>query len=274
MGLKKRTADAGVLNLLSLTSPAAPECKAMISVSLDLAVFVFGTFAAAFVTGLVGFAFGMVAAGIWLHALTPLQATTLIIAYALLVQSYAVWKLRRAILLPRLLPFVIGSAAGIPGALAVLEWVPAVYMRTGIGVLLILFSLYNLARPKLPDLREMGVASDAGIGLLNGVLGGSTGLAGILPMIWCGLRGWTRDEQRAVFQPTAVATFLLSIAILGGTGLVTPDIVQLFLIGLPALVAGTLLGWVLYGKLNEAWFRRIVLSLLLISGTMLLATGR
>ena len=59
----------------------------MISISLDLAVFLFGTFAAAFVTGLVGFAFGMVAAGVWLHALTPLQATTLIIAYALLVEA-------------------------------------------------------------------------------------------------------------------------------------------------------------------------------------------
>ena len=237
-------------------------------------VFLFGTFAAAFVTGLVGFAFGMVAAGVWLHALTPLQATTLIIAYALLVQGYAVWKLRRAIRLPRLLPFVVGSAVGIPGALAVLEWVPAVYMRTGVGVLLILFSLYNLARPKLPDLSEVGIAPDAGVGFLNGVVGGSTGLAGILPMIWCGLRGWTRDEQRAVFKPTAVATFLMSIAVFGGAGLVTPETVRLFLIGLPVLLAGTLLGWALYGKLDEAWFRRIVLALLLISGTMLLMTGR
>ena len=93
-------------------------------------------------------------------------------------------------------------------------------------------------------------------------------------MIWCGLRGWTRDEQRAVFQPTAVATFLMSIAVFGGVGLVTPETVQLFLIGLPVLLAGTLLGWALYGKLDEAWFRRIVLALLLISGTMLLMTGR
>jgi uncharacterized membrane protein YfcA len=245
----------------------------MVPVPFELVVFLAGTFAAAFVTGLAGFAFGMVAAGIWLHALTPVQTTTLILAYGLLVQGYAVWKLRRSIDLRRLLPFVVGSAIGIPGALAVLEWVPAAYLRKGIGVLLILFGLYNLARPKLPEMRNAGTAADAGVGVLNGVLGGSTGLAGILPMIWSGLRGWTRDEQRAVFQPTGVATFLMSILVFGGAGFVTLDTIRLLLIGLPVLVVGTLLGWALYGKLDEASFRKVVLVLLLISGAMLLATG-
>jgi uncharacterized membrane protein YfcA len=48
-----------------------------VTVPFDLAIFLLGTFAAAFVTGLAGFAFGMVAAGIWLFALTPAQTTTL-----------------------------------------------------------------------------------------------------------------------------------------------------------------------------------------------------
>jgi hypothetical protein len=47
-----------------------------LAVPFDLTIFLIGTFAAAFVTGLAGFAFGMVAAGIWLFALTPVQTTT------------------------------------------------------------------------------------------------------------------------------------------------------------------------------------------------------
>jgi uncharacterized membrane protein YfcA len=78
-------------------------------------------FAAAFVTGLAGFAFGMVAAGIWLFALTPVQTTTLILAYALLVQGYSTWRSRRAILPSRLWPFVVGSAVGIPAGIVILE---------------------------------------------------------------------------------------------------------------------------------------------------------
>src|ERR1700758_5514577 len=82
--------------------------------SLDLAIFLFGTIAAAFVTGLSGFAFGMVAAAIWFYVLPPPQASALIAAYALLVQGYAVWKLRRLLDLHRLVPFILGSALGIP----------------------------------------------------------------------------------------------------------------------------------------------------------------
>jgi len=244
------------------------------AVLLDLVIFLLGTFAAAFVTGLAGFAFGMVAAGIWLFALTPAQTTTLIVAYALLVQGYSTWRLRRTILLPRLLPFVVGSAIGIPVGIAVLELASALHLRTGVGVLLIAFSLFNLLRPKMPDLRSVGRVADTGVGFLNGVLGGSTGLGGILPTMWCVLRGWPRDEHRSVSQPAAVATFAMSLLAFGGMGLVTPETAKLFLIGLPALAAGTLLGWLLYGKLDEAAFRKVVLVLLLVSGLAIASAGR
>lgn len=240
----------------------------------DLAIFWVGTFAAAFVTALAGFAFGMVATAIWLYALTPIQATALIVAYALLVQGYAVWKLRHALNARRLLPFIVGSAVGIPAGVFVLKWASPPDLRGAVGVLLIVFSLYNLIRPKLPEVKEAGVALDTTVGVLNGLLGGSTGLGGILPTIWCGLRGWSKDEQRAVFQPTAVATFLLIIVWLGGTGTITADISRLFAIGLPALIAGTWLGWKLYGRLDEAAFRKAILYLLLVSGVALVTTWR
>jgi len=244
------------------------------AVPFDLVIFLLGTFAAAFVTGLAGFAFGMVAAGIWLFALTPIQTTTLMVAYALLVQGYSTWKLRRAIIPSRLLPFVVGSAIGIPAGIAILEQASAVHLRTGVGALLIAFSLYNLLRPKMPDMKNVGRVADSGIGVLNGVLGGATGLGGILPTLWCVLRGWPRDEHRAVSQPTAVATFALTLIAFGGLGLVTPETTRLFLIGLPALVSGTLLGWSLYGKLDEVAFRKVVLVLLLVSGVAIVVTGR
>jgi uncharacterized membrane protein YfcA len=241
--------------------------------SFELAIFLGGTLAAAFVTGLAGFAFGMVAASIWLYALTPLQASILIVAYGLLVQGYAVWKLRHSLNFYRLAPFILGSAMGIPAGIAALRWTSPVHLRIGVGVLLVSFSLYNLVRPQLPKMRGVGRGADSAVGFLNGVLGGATGLAGILPTIWTGLRGWSRDEQRAVFQPTAVATFLMTILALGGVGAITVDTMRLFLLGLPALVIGSVLGWVLYGKLDEVAFRRIVLALLLVSGATLVAAG-
>jgi hypothetical protein len=63
---------------------------------LSLGLSLGATFAAALVAGLAGFAFGLIAAAIWLHILTPLQTATLIVGYGLIVQGYAVWKLRQA----------------------------------------------------------------------------------------------------------------------------------------------------------------------------------
>ena len=66
-----------------------------------------------------------------------------------------------------------------------------------------------------------------------------------------------------------VAVFLATALLLGGTGMVTADTVRLFLIGLPALLVGTWAGLKLYGHLDEAGFRRVVLVLLLLSGLAL-----
>ena len=114
-----------------------------------------------------------------------------------------------------------------------------------------------------------GATAHAGVGFLNGILGGLTGLAGILTTIWCGLRGWPKDEQRAIFQPIGVAIFAMSGLWLGINGAISIDTVWFFGIGLPALLAGTWLGLKLYGHLDEAGFRKLVLVLLLVSGLAL-----
>jgi uncharacterized membrane protein YfcA len=241
----------------------------MDGISLDLAIFLFATFSGALVAGLSGFAFGLVAASIWLYILSPLQTATLIVAFGLIVQGYAVWKLRQALDWRKLWPFVVGAAVGVPAGVAVLTSVNSAYVRFGTGVFLVLYSLYALARPALKPVAA-GPAADIGVGFLNGMLAGITGLAGILVTIWSGLRGWPKDQQRAVFQPVAVAIFAMTAIWIGAKGAVTPETIKLFLFGLPALLAGTWLGMKLYGRLDEAKFRRVVLMLLLVSGVVLL----
>jgi uncharacterized protein len=240
------------------------------TMSLELPLFLLATFAGALVAGLSGFAFGLVAASIWLYILTPLQTATLIIAFGLIVQGYAVWKLRRALDWRKLLPFLLGAALGVPVGVSILTWANPAHVRIGVGVFLVLYSLYALFRPAIGPLKAGGAAVDAGVGFLNGVLGGITGLAGILVTIWCGLRGWPKDVQRTVFQPVAVAIFLMSALWIGAKGAITAETAKLFLIGLPALLAGTWLGLKLFGRLDEASFRKIVLVLLLASGAVLM----
>src|SRR5262249_6492194 len=236
---------------------------------IDLATYLTATFAAALVTGLAGFAFGLVAAAVWLHILTPIQTATLIIAFRLVVQGISVWKLRHALRWRRLWPFLFGAAFGVPLGVAILDWTRPEHVRVTVGALLVLYSVYSLARPAVKPVKHGGATADAGIGFLNGILGGLTGLAGILTTIWCGIRGWPKDEQRAVFQPVGVAIFAMSAVWLGVNGSISADTVWFFGIGLPVLLAGTWLGLQLYSRLDEASFRKVVLILLLASGAAL-----
>jgi uncharacterized membrane protein YfcA len=238
-------------------------------VLLHYALFLAATFAAALAAGLSGFAFGLIAAAAWLHILPPLEAASLIVAFGLLVQGIAVWKLRHALDWRRLWPFVAGAAIGVPVGVAILTFADPRHVCTGVGAFLIAYSAYSLARPALGPVKAGGVPLDTGVGFLNGVLGGLTGLAGILVVIWCSLRGWSRDVQRTVFQPAGVATFAMTALWLGVSGSVGAETTKLFLAGLPALLAGTWFGLRLYGRLDEAAFRRIMLWLLLASGGLL-----
>jgi uncharacterized protein len=155
-----------------------------------------------------------------------------------------------------------------------LRWTTPGTLRMAIGAILVLFSLWNLFRPNLASMARAGVVADAAVGVVNGVIGGTTGLAGIAAVIWCSLRGWSPAEQRAVFQPSGIAVFAMTGLWLGGTGMIGSDTLALFVIGLPALAVGTWAGLKLFGKLDDATFRRIVLVLLLISGADLLVLGR
>jgi uncharacterized membrane protein YfcA len=242
----------------------------MDGITLELPLFLFATFAGAFIAGLSGFAFGLVAASLWLYILTPSQSAALIIGFGLLVQGYSVWKLRRALDWRKLWPFVVGAALGVPAGATLLTWSDPRNVRIAVGILLVVYSLYAFFRPALKPVTTGGRIGDAIVGIFNGVLGGLTGLAGILVTVWCGLRGWPRDAQRTIFQPVAVATFLMSGLWLGAKGAVTTETIKFFVIGLPFLFAGTWLGLKLFGRIDEAMFRKIVFALLFVSGAALM----
>src|SRR5262250_3797452 len=112
--------------------------RAMDGITLEIPLFLLATFAGAFVAGLSGFAFGLIAASIWLYILTPLQSATLIVAFGLIVQGYSVWKLRGALDWRKLWPFVLGAAFGVPAGVLLLTWADPRSVRVAVGVFLVL----------------------------------------------------------------------------------------------------------------------------------------
>lgn len=237
--------------------------------SFNLALFVAAAFFGGLTSGLSGFAMGLVVSGVWLHILAPEQNALLIVLCGLVTQGSGIWRVRGAIDRKSVTPFIIGSALGIPAGTALLTSIDQSTLRFGIGVLLVIFGLYNLFRPPLGPLHG-GTPREFGVGIVNGLIGGMTGLGGIAVTIWCQLRGGPKDAQRAIFQPVMFSTFLMSAVWLGVAGAFTVETLKLYALALPALMAGIWLGILLYGKLDDAAFRKVILSLLLLSGLSLI----
>jgi hypothetical protein len=91
--------------------------------------------------------------------------------------------------------------------------------------------------------------------------------------IWCGLRGWTKDVQRATYQPYNFVILALVVAAYGSQGLLNREVGVLTLVSVPALLIGVQLGLMAYRRVDEAGFRRVVLILLLISGVSLVVNN-
>ena len=100
----------------------------------ELIVYLIAAFIGALVAGLAGFAFGLIASAIWLHVITPAQSAPLIAAFAIVIQGGTLWKLRHAIDIQRLMPFLVGAVFGIPLGAEVVRWATSAQMRSFIGV--------------------------------------------------------------------------------------------------------------------------------------------
>ena len=101
-------------------------------------------------------------------------------------------------------------------------------------------------------------------------MGGLGGLTGPAPTLWCGLRGWSKDEQRAVFQSFYLTMAALTLATYAATGMLTRETTHMFLLILPAMVVPSLAGTWLYKRFSDVGFRRLILGLLAFSGIVLL----
>lgn len=240
----------------------------------DLALLVLaGAFTGGFVSGLTGFGTGLTALPVWLLGVAPVLAAPLVVVCSLIAQFQTLPSIWHAIDLRRCAPFVAGGLLGVPFGAFLLPYASPQAFKLAVGMLLVAYCGYTLAGRRRFQVSRAGRTADALVGFGGGILGGLAGLSGPLPTIWAGLRGWDKDARRAVFQ--AFNTAILSFALVSqaAAGLMTPDLGRLVLYALPGTLLGAWLGRRVYGLLDNAKFETAVLSLLMLSGLMLLASA-
>ena len=229
-----------------------------------------GALLGGFVSGLAGFGTGLVALGIWLHAVSPPLAAALVIICSVVAQSQTIPAIWHAIDFRHLWPMLVAGIIGVPIGANLLAHVDPHVFRLGVGLFLVLFSTVMLAGRAHMAVSWGGRTADAAIGLGGGILGGLAGLSGPLPTMWATLRGWSKDRRRGVFQAYNLTVLSAALAALIIKGLFTREVGWLLLWALPGTFCGAWLGARAYRRLSDHHFHQIVLGLLAVSGLTLI----
>ncbi len=239
--------------------------------TLSLVLVIAGALVAGFTSGFAGFGTGLVASGLWFHALPAPMVPPLVALSSVASQLLGLIAVRGAFDWRRAGPYLAGGLAGVPFGVLALSLASPDILRLVVGLFLVgyaLFQLTGLARLAVGSWGGRG--ADGVIGAGGGVLGGFAGLSGVLPLIWLQLRGGSSDRQRAVYQP-----FNLIVLALAGIGMVVSgqvdrQVAMVAALGLPATLTGAWIGVRAYRGVSEKTFRRAVLVLLLASGAILI----
>ena len=231
---------------------------------------VIGAAVAGLIQGLAGFGFGLVAMAFWAWAVSPHLAGPMVVFGSLVGQILGIGSVKRGFDAARALPFIIGGVLGVPAGVILLQYIDATWFKFAVGALLVIYCPVMLFAADLPRVTAGGRFADGLAGVAGGVMGGLGGLTGPAPTLWCSLRGWGKDEQRAVFQSFNLTMAALTLATYALTGLLTRETTHMFLLVLPAMFIPTLIGTRLYTRFSDVAFRRLILVLLSLSGTVLL----
>jgi hypothetical protein len=234
-----------------------------------MTVLLFGALAGGFVSGLAGFGTALMALGIWLYVVPPGTAVTLVLICSVIAQTATMPSIWRSLDFRLVWPFLVGGLAGVPPGTMLVAYADPRLFKLCVGVLLLIFptALYFDRRPMA--VRFGGKVADAGIGFTGGVLGGLAGLSGPVPILWASVRGWGKDERRAVFQIFNWTILTAALCVQAATGLITRETMWLALLVLPATIGGAWLGARTYHALSDGDFRDVVLGLLFLSGVTL-----
>ncbi len=166
---------------------------------------------------------------------------------------------------------IIGSLAGIPVGLFLLTNIPDTIVKSILGMVLVLFGLYNLYTPKLPELNDERFAFM--FGFVAGILGGAYNTNGPPVVIYGSIRRWPPILFRATLQTYFFPTGFMILLGHGFAGLWTRDVVLLYAYVLPIVFLAIWMGGTLNKHIATEQFGRIVYGLLVVIGIVIIVSG-
>ena len=227
--------------------------------------------ASSFVMGLAGFGIGLVSLAFLPWVMAPSTAVVLTTLYAMVFAVLIIVPLRRDLSLASVRDMVAGTIVAMPLGVWVLATLPGSVLNRLIGLVLVgvvLLEFLGRLPGTLSGRRWAFLA-----GALGGALGGAVGTPGPPAIVYATTQGWSPRTMKANLQAFFIANEIAALVGYWWAGLLTADVGRHAAgFAIPA-IAGVAAGVALGNRIDRARFRRIVYTLLLFSGLVLLVRG-
>ena len=225
-------------------------------------------FCAGFVQGLSGF--GSILLSLPLLALF-LEVKTAIPILALLAVPLSIFllvQLWQHLEWKKVYPLCLGSIPGVPVGVWFLNRMDAQWIQWIVGMILIAYALYSLLLK--PAARATGTAWVYFCGFMAGCLGGAISASGPPVIVYTSLQPWSKDQIKVTLQGFFVISGIVVVIFQAMGGLVTERVLWYSLAALPPLLGGTWAGSLLYGRMKEETYRKILLILMGLLGVFMI----
>jgi len=226
-------------------------------------------FFASFTLGTAGFGFALVSMPLISLVASPKFAVPFVMLYSFGINCFLLLRFKEYIDWQKLWPLVVGALPGIPLGIYFLKNYEDVMIKKIVGGVVIVFALWNLtvrAERRYALSRSWAYLA----GFAGGILHGGTAISGPPVLMYLTLNRWEKTLTRATLQSFFSLTHFFSLFGLVITKVLTLPVLRLNLLYLPIVILGVGTGYFLFKRLSSRFFSRILLSLLLATGLLLI----
>jgi uncharacterized protein len=164
---------------------------------------------------------------------------------------------------------VLSTLLGIPLGVLLLTSSHQRLVKATLGVIIVAFSIYSLAGRAPRELKRDNLGSLLACGFCAGVLGGAYGMNGPPLAIYGTLRRWPAQHFRATLQGYFLPASVIGMCGYWFAGLWTARVTHYYLISVPVVPLGILLGRAVNHRLHGEVFLRYIYALLVGIGALL-----
>lgn len=218
--------------------------------------------------GLTGFGAALVAIPFLSFVIDIKDAVPLTILNGLVINTYLCVKLRHYLVLRKILPLLLGAGPGVITGILFFHHVDSEFLKMLLGTILVLYSPYCLLTKPKPINPPVGWAYLAGY--LTGMITVLLSAGGPPTIIYTTLTSWKKEVIKGTLIGFFTVNAYLAFAAQALGGVVSKEILVLFVQSAPAVLLGTIGGAALSTKIDRERYLLFVHLLLTATGVILI----